>query len=127
MKRTCMAFVFLFLGFAINGFSQTATTNDFFLGKWEVLVVGTPDGDSKLVTELTREDGKLTGELKDPTGKNPNALPISNIMEEGNKMTIFFEAQGTEVSLDLAKVDDDHLKGSVMNGMFDATAVRIKE
>ncbi|MCE7073338.1 MULTISPECIES: hypothetical protein [Dyadobacter] len=127
MKRTCIAFVFLFLGFAINGFSQTAATNDFFLGKWEVLVVGTPDGDSKLVTELTRKDGKLTGELKDPTGKNPNALPISNIMEEGNKMTIFFEAQGTEVSLDLAKVDDDHLKGSVMNGMFDATAVRIKE
>jgi hypothetical protein len=127
MKRTCIAFVFLFLGFAINGFSQTAATNDFFLGKWEVLVVGTPDGDSKLVTELTRKDGKLTGELKDPTGKNPNALPISNIMEEGNKMTIFFEAQGTEVSLDLAKVDDDHLKGSVMNGMFDATAVRIRE
>ncbi|MCF2520061.1 hypothetical protein [Dyadobacter sp. CY351] len=127
MKRTSIAFVFLFLGFAINGFSQTAATNDFFLGKWEVLVVGTPDGDSKLVTELTRKDGKLTGELKDPTGKNPNALPISNIMEEGNKMTIFFEAQGTEVSLDLAKVDDDHLKGSVMNGMFDATAVRIKE
>ncbi|MCF2496110.1 hypothetical protein [Dyadobacter chenhuakuii] len=127
MKRTCIAFVFLFLGFAINGFSQTAATNDFFLGKWEVLVVGTPDGDSKLVTELTRKDGKMTGELKDPTGKNPNALPISNIMEEGNKMTIFFEAQGTEVSLDLAKVDDDHLKGSVMNGMFDATAVRIKE
>jgi len=128
MKRTCIAIIVLFLGIAVKGFSQTATaTNDLFLGKWEVLVVGTPDGDSKLVTELTRKDGKLTGELKDPTGKNPTALPISNIIEEGNKMTIYFEAQGTEVSLDLTKVDDDHLKGSVMSGMFDATAVRIKE
>ena len=128
MKRICIVIVVLFLGIAVKGFSQTATaTNDLFLGKWEVLVVGTPDGDSKLVTELTRKDGKLTGELKDPTGKNPTAIPISNIIEEGNKMTIYFEAQGTEVSLDLAKVDDDHLKGSVMSGMFDATAVRIKE
>lgn len=131
MKRICIAIVVLFLGIAAKGFSQTttptATPNDLFLGKWEILVVGTPDGDSKLVTELTRKDGKLTGELKDPTGKNPDALPISNIIEEGNKMTIYFEAQGTEVSLDLTKVDDDHLKGSVMSGMFDATAVRIKE
>ena len=126
MKKTGIILVFLFLGIVFRGFSQTAAPNDFFAGKWEISVFGTPNGDSKLVTELTRKDGKLTGELKDPTGQNPEGFPITSIVEEAGKMTLYFTAQGTDVSLDLAKVDDSHLKGSVM-GMFDANAIRIKE
>jgi hypothetical protein len=126
MKKTAIIFVLLLSVISLRGFSQNAPATDFFAAKWEVLVVGTPNGDSKLVTELTRKDGKLTGELKDPTGANPEALPITSVVEEENKITIYFTAQGTDVSLDLAKVDDDHLKGSVMNGMFDASAVRVK-
>lgn len=127
MKKAGILFIFLFTAVVFKGYSQTAASTDFFAGKWEISVVGTPNGDSKLVTDLVRKDGKLTGELKDPTGQNPEALPINSIVEEPNKMTLYFTAQGTEVSLDLAKVDDSHLKGSVMGGMFDASAVRIKE
>ncbi|GGC05296.1 hypothetical protein [Dyadobacter sediminis] len=127
MKKASILFIFLFTAVVFKSYSQTAASNDFFAGKWEVSVVGTPNGDSKLVTDLVRKDGKLTGELKDPTGQNPEALPITSIVEEGNKITIYFTAQGTDVSLDLAKVDDTHLKGSVMSGMFDASAVRVKE
>jgi hypothetical protein len=127
MKKTVIILAVLFLGIVFTGYSQTTATPDFFAGKWEILVVGTPNGDSKLVTELIRKDGKLTGELKDPSGQNPEALPITSIVEAGNKLTIYFTAQGTDVNLDLEKVDDSHLKGSVMSGMFDATAVRIKE
>jgi hypothetical protein len=97
------------------------------VGRWEILVLGTPNGDSKLVTELTRKDGKLTGELKDPTGQNPESFPITNIAEEGNVMTIYFTAQETDVNLAPEKADENHLRGSVMNGMFDANAVRVKE
>ena len=127
MKKASIVLVILFLGIAIKGYSQTATATDFFAGKWEVSVMGTPNGDSKMVTDLVRKDGKLTGELKDPTGQNPEPYPITSIVEEANKVTLYFTAQGTDVSLDLAKVDDTHLKGSVMNGMFDATAIRVKE
>lgn len=89
--------------------------------------MGTPNGDSKLVTDLVRKDGKLTGELKDPTGTNP-VTPITKIEEEpGKKITIYFDtAQAGEIGVELAKVDDDHLKGQLMN-MFDSTAVRVKK
>jgi hypothetical protein len=126
MKRSGIILAILFLGTAFNGFSQTATPTDFFAGKWEIVIFGTPNGDSKMVTELIRKDGKLAGELKDPTGQNLEAFPLTNIVEEGNKVTLYFTAQGTDVNLDLEKVDDDHLKGSIMNGMFDSTAVRVK-
>ena len=127
MKKASIVLIILFFGIAFKGYSQTATPTDFFAGKWEVSVMGTPNGDSKMVTELIRKDGKLTGELKDPSGQNPEPFPITSIVEEANKVTLYFTAQGTDVSLDLAKVDDSHLKGSVMNGMFDATAIRLKE
>ncbi|GAB3640073.1 hypothetical protein [Spirosoma arcticum] len=137
MKKVSL-FLFVFLvGIAFNGFSQTTTSTtttptttttstDFFAGKWEITITGTPNGDAKMVTDLIRKDGKLTGELKDPTGTNPVTL-ITKVEEEpGKKITIYFDtAQAGEIGVELAKVDDDHLKGQLMN-MFDSTAVRIK-
>ena len=125
MKKAGIVLIILFLGTAFKGYSQTATSSDFFAGKWEISIVGTPNGDSKLVTELTRKDGKLVGELKDPSGQMAEALPLNSVLEEGTKVTLYFTAQGTEVSLDLSKVDDGHLKGSIMSGMFDASAIRV--
>lgn len=132
-KVSLFLFVFL-LGVCAKGFSQstpssasaTAST-DFFAGKWEITIMGTPSGDSKMVTDLVRKDGKLTGELKDPSGTNP-AMPITKIEEDpGKKITIYFDtAQAGEIGVELAKVDDDHLKGQLMN-MFDSTALRVKK
>lgn len=126
-KVSLVLFVFL-LGICVKGFSQTTTPpTDFFAGKWEILVKGTPNGDTKFTTELTRKDGKLTGELKDPTGTRPEAVPITKIEEEASKMIIYFNTdQAGEIPIELAKVDDDHLKGMLFN-MFEATGLRIKE
>jgi hypothetical protein len=130
MKKVSL-FLFIFLlGLCRHGFSQTLTspaaTADFFVGKWEITITGTPNGDSKMVTDLIRKDGKLTGELRDPAGTNP-AMPITKIEEGTDKITIYFDtAQAGEIGAELAKVDDDHLKGQLM-GMFDSTAVRIKK
>ncbi|GAA4466382.1 hypothetical protein GCM10023189_48350 [Nibrella saemangeumensis] len=126
MKKVSFFFFVLLLGVAFNGISQTTTLADFFAGKWEITVTGTPNGDAKFVTDLTRKDGKLTGELKDPTGKMTEAIPIEKIEEEANKITIYFSAQGYDVNIALEKATDDDLKGSLL-GMFDATAKRVKE
>ncbi|SFF20761.1 hypothetical protein [Spirosoma endophyticum] len=129
MKKVSL-FLFVFMvALCVKGYSQTTTPpTDFFAGKWEITVVGLPDGDTKFVTDLVRKDGKLTGELKDPTGKKTEATPISKIEEEpGKKLTLYMDTtQAGEVPIELAKTDDDHLKGQLMN-MFDATAVRIKK
>jgi len=125
MKRSAVILTILFFGVAFKGFSQTVPATDFFAGKWEISIIGTPNGDAKLLTELIRKDGKLTGELKDPTGKNPEAIPLTNVVNEENKLTLYFSAQGADVSVELEKVDADNLKGSLLN-MFDATAKRLK-
>ena len=127
MKKVSLILFLLLVGVAFRGLSQTTPPADFFAGKWEITIMGTPNGDSKMVTNLVRKDGKLTGELKDLSGTNP-AMPITKVEEEpGKKMTIYFDtAQAGEIGVELAKVDDDHLKGQLMS-MFDSTAVRVKE
>ena len=126
MKKVSLFLFIFFLGVCVKGFSQATPPTDFFAGKWEITVTGTPDGDAKMVTDLVRKDGKLTGELKDPTGKRTEVTPITKIEEEASKLTIYFNtSQAGEIPIELTKVDDDHLKGSLMN-MFESTALRVK-
>lgn len=124
MKKASIILIVLFFGIAVKGFSQTDKPLDFFAGKWEVAFIGTPNGDAKMTTELLRKDGKLTGKLKPADGSD--AIEITNIEEEAEKLTLFFSTQGYDLSVELKKVDADNLKGSLMN-MFDATAKRIKD
>ena len=62
-------------------------------------------------------------------------LPILMIAYPSNKyysliylptIVLYFSAQGYDLTLDLTKVDNDNLKGSLMN-MFEAKAIRVKE
>lgn len=125
MKKVSILLFVLFLAITINGFSQTAP-KDFYAGKWEISLTGTPNGDVKLLTNLIRKDGKLTGELGNATDATQPKRPITKVEENGDKLIIFFtSSSGDEASIDLTKVDNDNLKGNLM-GMFDAKAKRIK-
>ncbi len=53
-------------------------------------------------------------------------VPLTKVDQDGDKVTLYFSTQGYDVSLVLAKKDDDHATGSLM-GMFDAVADRIKK
>jgi len=126
MKKVSLSLFLILLGVCVKSFSQSTKPADFFAGKWQITVTGTPEGDAKLVAELVRKDGKLTGELKDPTGARP-VTPITRTEEEPDKLTIYFNTdQAGEIGIQLSKVDDDHLKGSLMS-MFDASALRLKQ
>lgn len=125
MKAPGVLFFFLLLGFAFEGHGQAASSTDFFAGKWEISVVGTPNGDVKFTTDLVRKDGKLTGELINPDDAENSKRPITKVVENGDKIAIYFDSsQAGELSIDLDKVDDDNLKGTLYN--FDTTAKRIK-
>ena len=124
MKKVSLVFFVLFLGMAFQGFSQGAAPKDFFAGPWEIMVFGTPDGDSKMITTLTRVDGKLSGVLGDASDASKPKFTIEEVIEKADSITIIFFAEGMDINIDLKKVDNNNLDGSLM-GMFDATAKRI--
>lgn len=127
MKKTiCLFFLFSF-GMLATGYAQNASAIDFFAGKWEISITGSPRGDVKFVTNLIRKDGKLTGELADPTGIIKENRPITRIDESKSDILIYFESsQGDEITLNLSKINQDNLKGALMDS-YDATAKRIKK
>jgi hypothetical protein len=123
MRKLSLIFtVALGLFLAISAKAQTAP--DYFPGKWNVVVMGTPNGDAKMTFVLERKDGKLTGAVQDSTGKE--MTKITQIDEKDKSITAAFTIQSYDVTLTLDPVDDDHVKGSLMN-MFDAKGVRVKE
>lgn len=114
------AFVALFL-VSIQANSQT--TADFFIGKWNVVVSGTPSGDSKMIVNLVSENGKLTGTIDAGMGES---VKLTNVELSGNAVTLYFSANGYDINLTLEKKDENHVVGNMM-GMFDAKGERIEE
>lgn len=100
-----------------------AQTNDYYPGKWDVMVFSTPNGDVKLTFVLERKDGKLGGVVQDSTGKE--TAKITQVDEKDKTATISFTTQGYDVALTIDPVDVDHVKGTLAG--FDAKGIRRKE
>ena len=124
MKKVSLLFAGLFfLLLSVNVKAQSAGA-DYFAGKWSVVIKGTPNGDAKMFVVLTKSDTALTGVIQDTTGAETSK--IDKIEVNGDKATIYFNAQGYDVNLEMDKKDDDHITGSMM-GMFDAEGERVKQ
>jgi hypothetical protein len=123
MKKASVVFILLFLGLTFQGFSQTTPT-DFFTGPWEITVFGTPEGDSKMTTNLTRVDGKLTGELSSAGDSSVPKMRIEKVVETPTSISIIFFAEGMDINIDLNKKDNNNLEGTLL-GMFTAKAKRL--
>ncbi len=124
MQKITLILISLFMTLCV--YAQDAAPSDFFAGKWEISIFGTPQGDAKLMADLSRVDGKLTGALTASDGVNELKIPITSAVERAEMIELFFVIEGYDVSVDLTKVDDDNLKGSLV-GMFDAAAKRVTE
>lgn len=125
MKKAILFFAgmfFLVLSVSLN--VQAQATSDFFVGKWNVLVTGTPNGDAKMVVSLERVDGKLKAEF---VGKEQAEVPkVSNVEETEKSVRIYFTASGYDVYLYLEKKGDNHVEGTMLD-MFDAKGDRATE
>ena len=123
MKKLSLIFTVV-IGLLLSSNVKAQTKPDYYPGKWNVLIIGTPNGDSKMTFVLERKDGKLTGAVQDSTGKE--LTKITSVEEKDKTITAAFTIQSYDVTLTLEPVDDDHVKGGLM-GMFDAKGVRIKD
>jgi hypothetical protein len=124
MKKSSKVFIgFCLLLLSVHVNAQSNTGADYFAGKWNVLVKGLPNGDTKMFFVLDKKDTTLTGVVQDSTG-----LQIAKIdkAEVGaTTATVYFVAQGYDVNLLMTKKDEDHITGSLMS-MFDAEGERVK-
>ncbi|GAA3993591.1 hypothetical protein [Mucilaginibacter dorajii] len=116
-----MALILMVIATKVTAQTQT----NYFIGKWDVLVKGLPQGDTHMKFNIADSAGHLKGALLDTSAAHKD-IPLTKIEQDGDKITLYFTAQGYDVSLLLAKKDDDHATGSLMS-MFDANAIRLKE
>ena len=116
-----MAVILLVIATKANAQTQT----NYFIGKWDVLIKDLPNGDMHSKFNIADSAGHLKGVLLDTSAAHKD-IPLTKIEQNGDKITLYFNVQNYDVNLLLTKKDDDHATGSLM-GMFDASAIRLKE
>lgn len=125
MKKLSLFFAGLFfLALSFNAKAQTQPPADYFVGKWNMLVEGTPSGDGKMTVTLERKEGKLGGTVVSKAGTD--TTKITRVEEKEKSVILYFNTNGYDVNLTMEKKDDDHVTGNVMD-MFDAKGERVKE
>jgi len=125
MKKLSFAIGLLSLGLSFNALAQPKTGADFFSGKWNVLITGTPYGDLKRLYILEKKDNGLAGTVMDgATGKEVSKC--SKVEVKNDEVTLYYTSMGNDVSIVLTKKDDDHVTGKAM-GAYDATGERVKQ
>jgi len=124
MKKLSVFISILCIFFLSTGAkAQTQSGADYFAGKWNMLVKGLPNGDTKMLVILDKKDTTMTGVIQDSVGTEISKFSKVELKE--NEVTVYFTAQGYDVYLLMTKKDDDHVTGSMM-GMFDAEGIRAK-
>ena len=124
-KLVCFTIGLLSLVLSFNAHAQSKTGADFFAGKWNVLITGTPYGDLKRLYILEKNDNGLAGIVMDgATGKEVSKC--SKVDVKDNEVTLYYTSMGNDVSIVLTKKDDDHVTGKAM-GAYDATGERVKQ
>lgn len=109
---------------ALTCFSLKASAQTDFPGKWDVLLKGTPNGDIHMMITLKDSVGVLKGGYDDFETKT--FKPFTKVEKKDDSASLFFSAQGYDLTLVLKLKDDDHVEGSLMS-MFEATGVRVKQ
>jgi hypothetical protein len=123
MKKlsVCLAAAVLII-VSTGAMAQTTSGADYFTGKWNMLVKGLPNGDTKMFVVLDKKDTTLAGAIQDSTGTEISKF--SKVELKGDGVTVYFTAQGYDVYMTMNKKDEDHVTGSMMD-MFDAEGLRV--
>ncbi len=114
----------LVFSFSVSSSAQTATPEEtYYLGTWDVLVKGTPNGDAVIPVTISKKDGKLSGKIVNPESKEE--IACTNVEITGSELSVAFSMMGYDLTMVLTKKDDDHANGKLMD-MFDCEATRKK-
>lgn len=123
-----MSFVFIvfpfFLLSAFHSAAQSKTGADYFVGKWNVFIPGTPIGDLKRIYLFEKTGDGLSGIVQDASTGSTIAK-FSKVEVKADLVTVYYTANDIEVSVVLTKKDEDHFTGKVLDN-YEATGERVK-
>jgi transcription termination factor Rho len=125
MKKLSTLFFFSFLAFVLftTNLQAQSSPEDYFVGSWNVKAFGLPQGDTQIIIQIEKKEGKLGGGIVDATTNQIN--PFTKVEVAANKLTAYFTAQGMDVYLSLEKKDDKSVTGSIMD-MFNMEGTKGK-
>ena len=124
MKKVSLLLVSLvsFL-FGLGTTAQAQEAVEYFPGKWNVVLYGTPNGDAEMVMNFEKGDNnKLKGTIINK--ENNETIKIDRIEEKEAAVVVYFFSNGYDISINLKKEDDNKVKGDLF-GMFDVAGTRI--
>lgn len=125
MKKSFVFIVFLFfLLSAFHSAAQSKTGADYFVGKWNVFIPGTPIGDLKRIYIFEKTGDGLSGIVQDASTGSTIAK-FSKVEVKDDLVTVYYTANDIEVSVVLTKKDEDHFTGKVLDN-YEATGERVK-
>ena len=105
-------------------FAQSSS-EDFFIGNWDLFVEGLPTGDAHMLLVVKKdENGKLAGTIGGLDGSATSNL--TKVVIKDNTLQVNFLGGGYDVPIFLDREDDGTITGS-MNDMFDCTGKKIEK
>ena len=125
MKKANLLLTGLF--FVLSSFSanaQAKTGADYFVGKWRVLIPGTPLGDLNRFYIFEKSGETLSGRVQDGT-TGAELAKFTKVEVKGDQLTAYYSVNDLDVTVVFTKKDEDHITGSVL-GAYDATGERVK-
>ena len=123
MKKVSFVFSFVLLLFFAHEV-QAQKNETYFVGKWDILIKGLPEGDKEALLKFELKDGKLIGSITDKAEQKD--MPFTEVSLKDSVVTVKFDHSSGEVDMNLLKKDGDNLTGQI-NSQFNLTGVRRKE
>jgi hypothetical protein len=116
--------VFFFAALLFSSSIMAQTTEDYFVGEWNVQIKDTPMGTISVLLTLERVDGKLVGKFVDAASSTETKM--NDITEGDNSLTLNFTSEYGDLYFTLQREDDENVSGSLMDS-FAVSGTRVKK
>ncbi len=101
--------------------------NDFFIGKWNIIIEGTPKGDAQIHVTIEKKDGELKGSMLGITEGDTVPSKFDRIEVDEDGITMYWVTpDGYSVYLFIEQDDEESIIGTMADS-FDVKGKRIKE
>ena len=115
--------VFFFAALLFSSSTMAQTTEDYFVGEWNVQIEA-PMGTISVLLTLERVDGKLVGKFVDAASSTETKM--NEITEGDNSLTLNFTSEYGDLYFTLQREDEENVSGSLMDS-FKVSGTRVKK